>query len=230
MIKRGMIAAAMGMMLSVVSSGAAAESTGWYFGVTGGQAQADLNKGELDAIVDDAFFFAGAPVLSGSSDLEDEDVSWSLFGGYRFSPHFSVEASYIDLGTAEYRASGTVNPPGPVLSAPGSYSADFEVNGFTAAAVGAVPLGQMFQLHGQAGVLFADMEISQGLSVTGFGSSSDSFSADSRDFFFGVGAGMSIGEQWSLNLDWQRFKDVGDEDETGEADIDRISLGVIYRL
>jgi hypothetical protein len=66
--------------------------------------------------------------------------------------------------------------------------------------------------------------------VTGFGADSDSSSSDSRDFFFGVGAGLNIGEQWTLNLDWQRFKDVGNADETGETDIDRISLGVIYRL
>jgi OOP family OmpA-OmpF porin len=229
MIKRGMIAAAMGMVLSAASSVVAAESTGWYFGATGGQAQADLSQGELDEIVDEAFFLAGAPVISGSSELEDKDVSWSLFGGYRISPYFSLEASYVDLGTAEYRAAGTVNPPGPVTSVSASYSADFEVSGFTAAAVGTVPVGQMFQFHGQAGVLFADMEISQ-TAFIGSGAGSDSLSADSRDYFFGVGAGMNIGEQWTLNLDWQRFKDVGDEDETGETDIDRISLGVIYRL
>ena len=48
--------------------------------------------------------------------------------------------------------------------------------------------------------------------------------------FFGLGAGLNFGPQWSINLDWQRFKDVGDEDDTGEADIDRLSLGVIFRL
>ncbi|WP_218042878.1 outer membrane beta-barrel protein [Steroidobacter gossypii] len=230
MIKRGMIAAGMGLLLSAGSSVAAEQSTGWYFGATGGQSQADLDKGEFDAIVEDAFFFAGTPILSGSSDLDDKDVSWSLFGGYRFSPYLAVEASYIDLGTAEYRATGTVDPPGPVPSVNASYGADFEVSGFTAAAVAAVPVGEMFDLHGQVGVLFADMEFSQRLAATGAGSFSDSFSSDSRDFFFGLGAGLSIGAQWSLNLDWQRFKDVGDEDETGETDIDRISLGVIYRL
>ena len=230
MIKRGMIAAGMGLMLSAGPSVAAEPASGWYFGVSGGQAQVDLDKGELDAFVEEMFFFAGAPVVSGSSDLEDKDVSWSLFGGYRFSRYFSLEASYLDLGTAEYRASGTLDPPGVGPSITASYSADFEVSGFTAAAKAAVPVGQMFQLHGQAGVLFADMEISESFSVSGFGSSSDSYSSDSRDFFFGVGAGVNFGEQWSVNLDWQRFKDVGDEDETGEEDLDRISLGVIYRL
>lgn len=230
MIKRGMIAAGMGLLLTAGSSVAAEQTAGWYFGATGGQSQVDLDKGEFDALVDEAFFFAGAPILSGTSNLEDKDVSWSLFGGYRFSPYLAVEASYIDLGTAEYRATGTVQLPGAGLSANANYGADIEVSGFTAAAVAAVPVGEMFDLHGQVGVLFADMEFSQRLSVTGFGSSSDSFSADSRDFFFGLGAGLNIGAQWSLNLDWQRFKDVGDEDETGETDIDRISLGVIYRL
>ncbi|HEY0685389.1 MAG TPA: outer membrane beta-barrel protein [Steroidobacter sp.] len=230
MIKRGMIAAGVGMMLSAAPSMAANESTGWYFGATGGQAQADLDRAEYDAGIEGVFAQIGAPLTSGSSDLEDTDVSWSLFGGYRLSPFFSLEAGYIDLGASEYRASGTVNPPGPSPSTTASYSADVEVSGFTAAAIGMLPLGEMFQLHGQAGVLFTNLEISQAISLTGFGADSDRRSSDSRDFFFGVGGGLNIGEQWTLNLDWQRFKDVGDEDETGETDIDRISLGVIYRL
>jgi hypothetical protein len=230
MFKRTMAGLAMGLALTTASSMAMAEEqAGWYFGVTGGQAQADLNQDELDEIVEDAFFSAGAPVLSGSSTLEDSDTSWSLFGGYRFSQYFGLEASYVDFGTAEYRASGTVNPPGPVGSAPASYAIDFEVTGFTVAAIGAIPLGQMFDLHARLGMLFADTEISERGTI-GSVAASDSFSADSRDLHYGVGAGWHLGERWSLSLDWQLFKDVGDDEETGEADIDRVSLGVMFRL
>jgi OOP family OmpA-OmpF porin len=156
-------------------------------------------------------------------------MSWSAFGGYRFSSFLAVEAGYIDFGTAEYRASGTVNPPGPVASAPASYSADFDVSGFTLAAIGSFPLGQMFDLHARAGVLFADTEISQSVTI-GTMSAGDSFSTNSQDLFYGLGVGLHLGERWSLSLDWQQFKDVGDEDDTGETDIDRLSLGVTFRL
>jgi OOP family OmpA-OmpF porin len=229
MIKQRIVGAVMGIALATSSGLAAAESTGWYFGVTLGEAQVDLDRAELDDVIAGTFFNSGFPVISATSSLDDSDTSWSTFGGYSFSQYFAVEASYVDLGTAKYRASGTVNPPGPAFSAPASYGADFDVSGFTAAAVGSVPIGRLFEAHARAGVLFSDMEISETASIAN-SSASDSYSSDSRDFFFGLGASLQFGEQWSINLDWQQFKDVGDEDETGEADIDRIALGVTYRL
>ena len=230
MIKQRIVRAAMGIVLIAASSVAAAESTaGWYFGATGGQAQADVDQAAFDSFVEGEFAANGFPVISGTSTLEDSDSSWSIVAGYRFSPYFSVEGSYIDFGVVEYRASGLVNPPGPVFSTPAAYAQDLEASGFTAAAVGTAPIGEMFELHARAGILFTDIDISESASISGF-SGADSYSSDSRDFFFGVGAGLNFGEQWSISLDWQLFKDVGDEEETGEADIDRISLGVTYSL
>ena len=230
MIKQRIVRVAIGAVLAAASTMAAAdESSGWYFGVTGGQAQVDVNQVELDALVESEFASLGFPVISGSSTLEDSDTSWSAVGGYRFSRYFAVEGSFTDFGTAEYRASGTVNPPGPVGAVPASYSESLEASGFTAAALGAVPIGPIFELHARAGVLFAKVEVAQAASISG-ASGADSYSSSSRDLFFGFGVGLHFGRQWSANLDWQQFKDVGDEQESGEADIDRISLGLVYRL
>lgn len=230
MSKRMGWATGLGLALSMASSASWAEDGGgWYFGVTGGQAEAaDLSKAQLDDIAVFAFESNGAAVLSGSSSLEDSDTSFSLFGGYRISEYFAVEAGYVDFGTAEYRSSGVVDPIG-LPPAPATYGIDFEVAGFTAAAVGAVPVSQSFDLHGRLGVLFADAEISQRASVSS-SVASDRFSADSQDLFYGVGAAFHLGQNWSFSLDWQQFKDVGDDDETGETDVNRLSLGVIYKL
>jgi OOP family OmpA-OmpF porin len=223
MSKRTGLAVGLGLALSLASAASWAEGSGWYFGVTGGQAEAaDLSKAELDEIVVDAFSIAGE--VDGTSTLDDSDTSFSLFGGYRVSQYFAVEVGYVDFGTAKYRASGTVDPLGPA-----SYSADFEVAGFTATAVGAVPIGTMFDVHGRAGVLFADTEITETATISTF-SASESYSADSQDFFYGLGVGLQVGQNWSFSLDWQQFKDVGDDDETGESDVNRLSLGVIYKL
>lgn len=229
MSKRTLVSLAMGLALMTAATASHAEGNGFYFGITGGQSKADLSKDELDDLVLDVFAAVGAPVLTGTSDLEDKDTSFSLFGGYRFSQYFALEAGYVDFGTSEYRSSGTVNPPGPVTSVPASYGADFEVKGFTAAALGAVPLGEKFDLHAQLGLLFADTEITQTASIGG-DSATDSFSANSEDVFYGVGVGLHLGSNWSFSLDWRQFKDVGDDEETGESDVDRISLGVTYRL
>lgn len=228
MSKRTGLITGLGLALSLASSAGWAEGSGWYFGVTGGQAEADLNKAGLDEYVLDLFSFIGT-VSDASSALDDADTSFSLFGGYRVSQYFAVEAGYVDFGKMEYRASGIVDPFGPPSAAFGTYSADFELTGFTATAVGSVPIGTMFDVHGRAGVLFADTEITEIATVSN-ASIGKSYSANSEEFFYGLGVGLQVGPNWSFSLDWQQFKDVGDEDETGEADVDRLSLGVIYRL
>lgn len=229
MLNRKMLQVAMGLALTVTSATTMADGSGWYFGLSGGKAEADLDQAELDDIVLDSFFSVGFPVITGRSTLEDSDTAWSAIAGYRFSPFIALEASYTDFGTAEYRSSGTVNPPGPTTSAPASYSVDFAVNGFTIAAVGAIPLGEMFDVHARAGMLFSDMEISQTATI-GTASASETYTADSRDLLYGLGVGLRLKERWSFSLDWQQFKDVGDEDETGESDLDTLSLGVVFRL
>ena len=228
MSKRTGLAVMVGVALSLAATTSFAEGGGWYFGVTGGEAKAaDLDQATLDDIVLFAFESNGAEVLSGSSTFDDSDTSFSLFGGYRFSEYFAVEAGYVDFGTVEYRSSGMVDLIGSPM--PATYSIDFEAKGFTATAVGSVPLGTAFDLHGRAGILFADTKITETASIASF-SDRFSYSANSQDFFYGLGVGLHLAQHWSFSLDWQQFKDVGDDEETGESDVNRLSLGVIYRL
>jgi hypothetical protein len=48
----------------------------------------------------------------------------------------AVELGYVDLGAAEYRSSGTVNPPGPIAVAPATANIDVESKGFTLRGIG----------------------------------------------------------------------------------------------
>lgn len=228
MFRKRMVSA-LALGIGMAGPAAAEVQQGWYFGVSPGQATYDISKEELDEIVVDAFFANGAPVLTGTSSLEDSDTAWSILGGYRFNPFIAIEAGYIDLGAAEYRSSGTVNPPGPVLSAPATANIDFESAGFTLAGVGSLPLGDMFDLHSRIGIYFADTEISVGLTMDSVGAR-ETLSGSSQDVFYGIGAGLHVGTNWSFSLDWQRYADVGDEDKTGEGDIDTLSLSLMYRL
>lgn len=219
-------AISLGLLVSTVAIGA---DPGWYVGVKGGQSQADIDQDELDDVVLFAFSSVGAPVITGSSTLDDSDTAWSVLAGYQVSNYFAVEAAYQDLGSFPYRSSGTVNPPGPIVSAPASLNIDFETAGFTLAALGIAPIGEVFDLHGRLGVFFADTEMTVTGSSTGVSVSED-VSASSQSLFYGVGAALTFAEKWTFSLDWQQFKDVGDEEEIGEADVDLISLSVIYRL
>jgi OOP family OmpA-OmpF porin len=229
MSKRTGLAVGLGLALSLASASSWAEGSGWYFGVTGGQAKADISREEIDDQVLAAFAAAGAIVTSGSSTLDDSDSSFSLFGGYRFSENFALEAGYVDFGAAKYRGSGIVDPIGAQPPFAVTFAEDMELTGFTAAAVSVVPVSAAFDLHARLGVLFAQTDASVAIS-TGSLTASESVSVDSQELFFGLGVGLQVGPNWSVSLDWQQFRDVGDDDETGESDVNRLSLGVIYKL
>jgi OOP family OmpA-OmpF porin len=208
---------------------------GFYLGLGAGESSFDIDGGELDGVVLDALFSQGLLVTSGSSTFEDSDTALAVFAGYHFNPYIAVEAGYIDLGAAEYRSTGTVNPPGTVFSAPAAVNVDVESTGFTLAALGSLPLGSVVDLHGRFGFLFAQTDLSVAVRV-GSGSAADTETLDSIGAFFGVGAGFNFGEHWSLSVDWTRFDNVGDEDEdddvTTEAgfDIDALSVSATFRF
>jgi len=82
------------IVLSVALSAPAAyakEGKGAYLGAGVGQASAG------DYCSDNA----RAPVIS----CEDDDTSFKVFGGYRFTPNIAFEAAYVDLG--ELHATGS---------------------------------------------------------------------------------------------------------------------------
>ncbi len=54
-------------------------------------------------------------------------------------------------------------------------------------------------------------------------------SDNTQEFYWGLGAGYTQAH-WTLRLEWQQYMDVGDEDTTGEVDIDRITIGAVYHF
>lgn len=208
---------------------------GFYLGLGAGESSFDIEGAELDGVVLNALFSQGLLVTSGSSSFEDSDTTLAVFAGYHFNPYIAVEAGYLDLGAAEYRSTGIVNPPGPVLSAPAAVNVDVESTGFTLAGLGSLPLGNVVNLHGRLGLFFAQTDLSVAVRVAST-SGSDTETLDSIGAFFGVGAGFNFGEHWSLSVDWTRYDNVGDEDEdddvTTEAgfDIDALSVSAAFRF
>jgi OOP family OmpA-OmpF porin len=208
---------------------------GFYLGLGTGESSFDIEKSELDGVVLDALFSQGLFVTSGSSSFEDSDTTLALFAGYHFNRYIGVEAGYIDLGTAEYRSNGTVNPPGPIVSAPSAVNVDVESKGFTLAALGSLPVGNVVDLHGRLGFFFAETDLAVAVRVAS-ASAADTESLDAIGAFFSLGAGVNFGEHWSLSLDWTRYDNVGDEDQDDDIDteagfdIDALSLSAMFRF
>jgi len=60
--------------------------------------------------------------------------------------------------------------------------------------------------------------------------SSSGISARSTDTVLGIGGAFNPSRRFSIRLEYQKFKDVGDPDRTGEGDVDVIDLGLLIRL
>jgi OOP family OmpA-OmpF porin len=218
-----LLAAAVAMSTFATSATAQDEAAGFYFGAFGGQSSYDAQE-ELDELFLDAFDFAGLEVLDAESDLDDP-TGFGVTAGYKFNRYFALEASYFDLGSASYSAEGLVTDG--FFTLPMEVGASLEAKGPAAAAIASIPLSDSFALYGKVGMFFADTEVA--FSVEG-DLVADPFTSSTEEVFFGAGLSWKIGAQFALDFAFQRFTDVGDEEATGEVDIDLMSIGFNYRL
>jgi len=149
--------------------------------------------------------------LGGSGvTCDDSDTGWRILGGYQMNRHFALELAYTDLG--EVSASG----PGGTASA--------EASAFEVVAVGTLPLADRFALYGKAGFYRGDVD-ARADTVLVSGSASES----NTDLTFGAGVRFDFSERAAVRLEWQRYPDMGGDD-TGEDDVDLLSVGIIFRF
>lgn len=195
----------------VATSGAVAQSQGFYGGLSVGAASADIDKGALDQQL------TNVGVTGLTSDADENDVGYKAYLGYGFTPNFAVEGGYANLGSAEYKASFTG----------GNAKADWESHGMYVQAVGRAPVANRFSLLAKGGVYFAENEVD--FRATGPGGTATADESDSEiNFVFGMGAEYALTPSMSARFEWERFLNVGDDDVGGEADVDLVTLGLRF--
>lgn len=141
-------------------------------------------------------------------DFDDSDVGFKVFGGYRISPNFAVEASYFDLGEASGHFEDIFD----------SVDFDVGVSGFNASVVGILPVSDMFSLFGKIG--YASYDIDAHVDVAGVGSGSDSQSES--DMTYGLGGELSFG-QFAVRLEYEAIS-------VDNGDANMISVGGVFRF
>jgi OOP family OmpA-OmpF porin len=153
-------------------------------------AQADTQPG----------FYAGAGIgttkvgddnFSGPG-VDDSDTGFKIFGGYTFNENWGVEVSYFDFGEAS--------------ASDGGDSVSVGVTGLSAAAVGRLPINDMFAVYGKLG--FASYDVKAKFNVAGFGSGSASDS--DSDMIYGIGGAMSFGGNFEARLEYEALNVDGD--------------------
>jgi OmpA-OmpF porin, OOP family len=172
-----------------------------------------LSLGSAPALSQDTGLYAGfglgkskvKDLCEGLTNCDDKDTALNIFAGYQANRNFGVELGYAELG----KFSGSV----PGISVTG------EVTGFELSAVGTLPIDEKFALYGKLGFFMWDVDVRG--SAGGFGFSG---SDDGTDPTLAIGARYSLTRNVALQVQWQRYFDIGD------SDIDVIGLGVLFRF
>ena len=141
---------------------------------------------------------------------DDTDTAWKIYGGLEVNEYISMEVGYADLGEAKIS---------------GATSGTAEVNGMTIQVVGTYALNPSFSLIGRGGMNVLNLEINE---TTG-GVHSNKGDTDVA-WSLGLGAQYNLSKSVGLRMEWERYFEVGDPDTTGEADVDLISAGVVFKF
>lgn len=196
---------------------ALAQSSGWYFGGGIGTSRADFVRGDFTALAPGATYAA-----------DDDDVSGRIFGGYHFAPNIAIEAGIASLGSYRHRYTSGVDIA--VL--------DYDASALTVAAAGKLPIAGGFSLVGRVGVAFTAAELREkrndnGLAAIPFCPDSWWYSdctSRSTNLYWGLGAQFDVGQRWGIRLDYDNYGEVGEEFETGRADIETWSVNFLWRF
>jgi hypothetical protein len=225
---------------------ALAKDSGFYLGAGIGQSKYDV-----------ANETSGYFQTTSGPRTDDTDTGFSLTFGYRVNPYIGVEFGFADLGDFAFDEYGQVTvtkPPVTPITRPalGDLSIKGGGKGYTLAAVGSLPLGN-FELFGKAGAIYAQSTIDTLLNSASIdtappitipgacspapsctwafpGAGQTSESAETTEMLYAVGAGYTFAEVFFVKLEWMRIPNLGDEDKTGETDVDNISIGFQYRF
>jgi opacity protein-like surface antigen len=151
-------------------------------------------------------FNGGCDSLPGAT-CDDTDTGGKFLGGYQFSKNFDLELAYADLGQAK-----STSPAGTTT---------LGTKGFEAAGVGMLPLGGGFSALARAGLFRWNVDLK---------SPTASADASGTDLTYGFGVKFDFNRDFSVRAEWQRYKDVGDQNTTGQGNIDFIGASLVYRL
>lgn len=198
---------------------------GWYVTAGFGQSSIDVNRADADSRAAIDFASRGGTVQS--STLDDSSNAFSVGVGYQLNSNFAIEGSYVNLGEATYTANGSALLGSPTQEFRMSTTMKGKSSGLALSGIGIVPTSSHFQLHGRVGIYLASNKFDE--EIRALPSASSSREGTTQELLFGVGADWRLAPSFSLGIDWTRYNDVGDNNDTPEATFDVLSLsGKVY--
>lgn len=182
----------------------------WYGGLGVGQSSASIDDSQITSKL------LGSGLTTTTMTDDNRDFAFKLFGGYKFTPNFSLEGGYFNLG--QFGFTSTTVPAG-------SLNGKLKVQGLNLDAVGIVPIAKDFSLFGRLGLQYAQTRDN----FSGSGQvvvSNSNPSSTQVNYKFGMGVQYDVSESLALRGEWERYR-INDA-VGGRGDVDMLSVGLVY--
>ncbi len=127
-----------------------------------------------------------------SDIVHSKNNAQKYFLGYRFTPHWALEAAYIDLRRCGDRFSAT--------GSNGNYRVD--ISGFSPALVGSVPIGPI-ELFAKAGMYYYESKLRVDFDTPG---PSIASSHRRKDLLYGGGLGLTFFDRLHLRAEYETIE------------------------
>lgn len=152
------------------------------------------------------------------TSCDDAQTGWKLFAGYQFHPNLAAEVAFDNFGgtTASFTGAGS------------SGDAKIDIAAYDLSLIGSWPLASRFAIFGRLGAFYSDVRNRRRV-TSGGTSTTSAVSASNTNLTFGAGVSFQLNPNLGLRAEWQRFNAVGGDD-TGQSDIDLLTLGALYRF
>ena len=210
MSRKIIVIAALAAALASPLAANAADQGGWYVGLDAGQAHYAGLSGQV------------ATPPGGSSHFSDNNFGYRVTGGYQFNEYWGLEVSWVDLGTAEMDITATTPTPGTL-------NEKVKTHGFLVAGTGTLPFNDQWSAFLRLGMIDGHVEVD----AAGTGSLvADSGSQSSTDWktTYGVGLNWNFYSNWTARIGWDQYRNLGNQNKTGEGNVNLASIGVVYKF
>ncbi len=190
-----------------------APNPGWYLGLEAGSARSSFGTDNVDSVLERQGLVATGVTTDRTAS------SYSLYGGYRFTPFLSVEGGYVNLGRREF--SSVVGAAGG-----GTLNGHSHPQGLFVRAVGTVPLAYNWSAYGRLGVVNTRSR----LSGTGTGAAGD-FGDNTRwhaSATYGLGLSWAVHRNVDVLVGWDRWNGIQPDYSGRSFKIDSYNAGLRY--
>lgn len=198
----------------------AQHGAGLYVGAHIGEAKAQIDTAK------DGQDLQGSGFANSGVSADDTTSGWSLIVGYRFNRYVAAEGAYV--ATSNFTESTTITAVGGTPVTPTPLNIKIKPrNIFTLAAVGMLPITDQFYPYAKVGVYQAKLDVESSAPSLGINQTQ---SATNHGWLGGAGIAFNITPYITVRGEYERLSKVGDENTTGQNNIDFISVGLVYNF